>query len=85
MSASVAIDLPYDEIAAICRKHEVAELAIFGSAVNGEFGPESDYDFLVVFKYPERTGSLPSLMCSSRWKPSWGGRLISSRSAVSSH
>lgn len=56
MSASGAIDLPLDEIAAICREHEVAELSIFGSAVTGEFGPESDYDFLVVFKHPERTG-----------------------------
>lgn len=37
-----------DEIAALCRKHRVGALWVFGSAVTGEWDPEtSDFDFLV--------------------------------------
>jgi uncharacterized protein len=37
------------EIAAICRRHKVAELGIFGSAGRGDFRSDSDIDFLVEF------------------------------------
>ena len=37
------------EIAAICRRHKVAELAVFGSAAGGDFRNDSDIDFLVEF------------------------------------
>lgn len=51
-----AIHLPFSEIIKLCVEHEIAELAIFGSALTDRFGPESDLDFLVVFQHPERTG-----------------------------
>lgn len=38
-----------DEIAAFCERWLVAELALFGSAVRDDFGPESDIDVLVSF------------------------------------
>jgi predicted nucleotidyltransferase len=44
------IFLPLDEIAELCCKHDVAELSVFGSALREDFGPESDIDFLVVFR-----------------------------------
>ncbi len=37
------------EIAAICRRHKVAELALFGSAAKGDLRSDSDLDFLVEF------------------------------------
>ena len=43
---TLAVDLPLDRIAEICRKFGVTELAVFGSAVRGDFGPDSDVDFL---------------------------------------
>lgn len=43
-------DLPAASIADICRKFGVEELSIFGSALRDDFAPESDVDFLVVFK-----------------------------------
>ena len=43
------LDLPLDTIAALCRKYHVKELAIFGSALRGDFQPDSDVDFLVKF------------------------------------
>src|SRR5687767_343693 len=37
-----------EAIAALCRKHHVVRLDLFGSAATGQFDPErSDFDFLV--------------------------------------
>ena len=38
-----------DEIAAFCRRWQVVELALFGSASRDDFGPDSDIDLLVSF------------------------------------
>jgi predicted nucleotidyltransferase len=38
------------EIAAFCEKWGIAELAVFGSVLRDDFGPESDVDFLVTWK-----------------------------------
>ena len=39
-----------DEIADLCRKHQVQRLDLFGSAATGDFDPaSSDLDFLVTF------------------------------------
>lgn len=40
------------KIAEICRRHQISELAIFGSQVRGDFSEASDFDFLVEF-FPE--------------------------------
>jgi uncharacterized protein len=42
--------LPLAEIAALCRRYRVRELALFGSALRDDFGPDSDLDFLVEFE-----------------------------------
>ena len=45
------------EIEQLCRKHHVARLELFGSAVDDRFRPsESDYDFLVTFEPDARVG-----------------------------
>ena len=49
----LAIPIPYEEIAAFCRKWGIRRLAFFGSVVRDDFGPESDVDVLVEFR-PER-------------------------------
>jgi predicted nucleotidyltransferase len=38
-----------EEVAALCRRHRVRRLAVFGSTVRGEAKAGSDYDFLVDF------------------------------------
>jgi uncharacterized protein len=39
------------EVEDLCRRHHVAKLEVFGSAVTGEFKPDtSDLDFLVDFE-----------------------------------
>jgi predicted nucleotidyltransferase len=52
------IELPKEEIAAFCRKHHVAKLSVFGSALGDDFGPDSDVDFLVEFE----AGHVPGLI-----------------------
>jgi predicted nucleotidyltransferase len=44
------IELPRAEFSALCRKHHVKELAVFGSALGEQFRPDSDVDFLVKFE-----------------------------------
>jgi len=47
-----------DELARICERHGIQELALFGSAVTEAFGEDSDVDVLVTFKPQSRPGFL---------------------------
>ena len=51
------IDIPSHELAAFCERWQVTELALFGSVLRDDFGPESDIDVLVEFE-PGRTPGL---------------------------
>lgn len=44
------VELPREELASLCRKYNVEELAVFGSALRDDFRPDSDVDFLVRFR-----------------------------------
>ena len=48
MTARIAI--PADGIAAFCERWQVTELALFGSVLRDDFGPDSDIDVLVSFE-----------------------------------
>jgi uncharacterized protein len=52
------LDLPMDEIGEICKQYKVKQLAIFGSAVKGTAGPDSDIDLLVEFQPDAQMGFL---------------------------
>ena len=54
----IAVELPIEQIAAICRQYHVRELSVFGSALTDRFGPASDLDFLVVFEPDAEIGFL---------------------------
>lgn len=47
MAPQVSID--GDRLAAFCRRHRIRRLALFGSVLRDDFGPESDVDVLVEF------------------------------------
>ena len=51
---SPRIDIPRDEIAAFCKRWQVTELALFGSVLRDDFGPESDVDVLARFEEEAR-------------------------------
>jgi predicted nucleotidyltransferase len=44
-----AFPLPTDAITQFCRRWNIRELALFGSVLRADFGPESDVDVLVTF------------------------------------
>jgi predicted nucleotidyltransferase len=58
MTIAVGIELPEYAIAEICRRHQVRELSLFGSAARGDIRPDSDFDFLVDFLPGARPGLL---------------------------
>ena len=57
MTNSVAFPIPEEELQALCVRHHVARLSVFGSAVRDDFTPASDIDLLVEFE-PGKTPGL---------------------------
>ena len=47
---SLRIEISKDRITEFCRRWQVKELSIFGSALGDDFRPDSDVDVLVVFQ-----------------------------------
>ncbi len=47
MSPKIAIDR--QRVADFCRRHHIRRLALFGSVLRDDFGPQSDVDILVEF------------------------------------
>ena len=53
---SVPIEVSQEAIAAFCRRHHIRRLALFGSVVRADFGPQSDVDVLVEFEAEHTPG-----------------------------
>jgi predicted nucleotidyltransferase len=54
MFDSQPFHVPSEDLAALCRRYQVRELAVFGSALGEDFRPESDIDLLVSFELSAR-------------------------------
>ena len=52
------VDIDEAKLAGICRRYQVRELAVFGSAAKGEMRPDSDVDLLVEFLPEAQIGLL---------------------------
>ena len=52
------IDIPKERIADFCRRNHIRRLALFGSVLRDDFGPDSDVDVLVEFEPAARVGLL---------------------------
>ena len=50
------IQVPNQELAAFCRRHQIRWLAFFGSVLRDDFSPDSDVDVLVEFEPGTRIG-----------------------------
>ena len=46
---TVPVDLPLDDLAEYCRQNAIVQMSLFGSALRGDFGANSDVDLLVTF------------------------------------
>ena len=51
-------ELPQQELAAFCRRNRIRKLALFGSILREDYGPDSDIDMLVEFKRGHPVGLL---------------------------
>ena len=54
---TVAFALPVDQLRDFCQRWKIVELALFGSFLRGDYGPESDVDLLATFS-PDAEWSL---------------------------
>ena len=50
------IQIPRQELTSFCQRHRIRRLALFGSILRNDFGPDSDIDVLVVFEPEARVG-----------------------------
>jgi hypothetical protein len=50
------IEIPKDRIAEFCRINHIRRLALFGSVLRDDFGPDSDIDVLVEFEPGQTPG-----------------------------
>lgn len=50
------LEVPDEKLTDLCRRSQVRELSVFGSALRPDFRPESDIDLLVVFEPGARIG-----------------------------
>ena len=50
MQITLPIQIPNNKLAEFCQRHHIRKLALFGSALQEDFTPESDVDWLVEFE-----------------------------------
>lgn len=68
-----------DRIADFCRRHYIRRLAIFGSALRDDFGPESDVDILVDFACGHTPGFFGLFDMEEELSALFGGRKVDMR------
>ncbi len=68
-------------LSAICRRHHVRPLALFGSTLRGTDRPDSDIDLLVEFEPGQKPGLLGLAVIEGELSALAGGRRIDLRTA----
>lgn len=81
------IHIPKTQIADFCRRWQINEFALFGSALRDDFSPESDLDTLVTFAPGADWGLLDHLRMEQELANLVGRKvdLFSKRAVASSH
>ena len=68
-----------EKIRGFCERHHIHRLAIFGSALRDDFGPESDVDVLVDFEPGHVPGFFRLFEMQEELSSLFGGRKIDMR------
>jgi uncharacterized protein len=79
VSASKDIFPGQETIAGFCRRHHISRLALFGSVLTLDFGPESDIDVLVEFEAGHVPGFIGLLEMEDELSRLFGGRKVDLR------
>ncbi len=73
------LKIPKDRLAFFCRERGIRRLAVYGSALRPDFGPDSDIDVLIEFE----SGHTPGLLGMARMERELsillGGRKVDMR------
>lgn len=73
------ISIPRERIADFCRDRGIRRLAIFGSALRADFGPQSDIDVLIEFLPARTPGFLGIARMERELSAMLGGRNVDLR------
>jgi uncharacterized protein len=71
----------HEALAALCRRHHVRRLSLFGSTLKGIDRPNSDVDLLVEFEPDARPTFLTMAKIERELSPLVGGRKVDLRTA----
>lgn len=77
--ASLGIDQV--ALAALCRRHRIRRVALFGSTLRGDARPDSDVDLLVDFEPDGTPGLLGVARIEAELSTLFGGRRVDLRTA----
>jgi len=75
MTIALGLTVPEAELKDLCRRYQVRELCLFGSAARGEMRADSDIDLLVDF-HPEARTSLLQHVAAERELSALLGRKV---------
>ena len=70
------IQIPRDKIADFCRRNKIRKLALFGSFLRDDFGPDSDVDVLVELKPDAGVGFFKLFDMEAELSEMLGGRRV---------
>jgi uncharacterized protein len=70
------ITVPQDKIREFCNRHHIRKLALFGSVLRDDFGPESDIDVLVELEPDAGVGFFELYDMEEELSHLFGGRKV---------
>jgi uncharacterized protein len=75
------LKVDHNALAALCRRHRIRRLSLFGSVLKGTDRPDSDIDFLVEFDPETHPTYLTLAQIELDLSPLLGGRRVDLRTA----
>jgi hypothetical protein len=77
----VHVETDKQAVAEFCRRHHIRRLALFGSVLHDDFGPDSDVDVLVEFEPGHVPGLIRLAGMERELSACFGGRKVDLRTA----
>lgn len=80
----VSIRFDPEPLAALCRRHHIVKLSLFGSVLRDDFRPDSDVDLLVEFE-PEHTPGFGIVAIERELSEIFGGHRVDLATPIALH
>ncbi len=77
----MSLSFDHDALAALCRRHHIRRLSLFGSVLKGTAGADSDVDLLVEFVPGKEPGFIGLATIETELSALLGGRPVDLRTA----